>query len=163
MAQQDIFLKLPGIDGESKDPEHPSEIQLSSFALSGSFHLTTESVVGTSGGTGKVSFADMSCVKSVDKAHPNLFKAMWTRQLIPKATLVVRKAGKKQMEYLKYELEDVYVSSVSVGGAAAAEGVVPAESFSLSFAKVTIEYKEQNADGTLAGSVKCRYDLKTAK
>ncbi len=160
MAQQDIFLKLPGIDGESKDPDHSSEVQLSSFALSGSFHLTS---AGTHGSTGKVSFADMSCVKTVDKAHPNLFKAMWTRQLIPKATLVVRKAGKKQMEYLKYELEDVYVSSVNVGGAAATEGVVPVESFSLSFAKLTVEYKEQNADGTLAGSVKCTYDLKAAK
>ena len=48
MAKQDIFLKLPGIDGESKDPNHLNELQLSSFGLRGFLQLVaSESVVGS--------------------------------------------------------------------------------------------------------------------
>jgi type VI secretion system secreted protein Hcp len=159
MAAQDLFLKIPGIDGESKDPAHLNEIQVLSYNLSGSYQLS--SAAGAAGGSGKVSFADASFSKKIDKAHPNLFKAMFTRQLIPKATLVVRKAGKQQVEYLKYEFEDVYVSHVTAGGAET--DVVPNELLTLSFAKLTIEYKEQKADGTLGGSVLVKYDLKLSK
>jgi type VI secretion system secreted protein Hcp len=161
MSTQDLFLKIPGIDGESKDPAHPNEMQLLNFSLMGSFHLSAGAVVGTSGGTGKVSMQDAIFGKTTDKANPNLFKAMWTRQLIPKATLVVRKAGKQQMEYLKYEFEDAYITQVGVG--ASGMEPMPLDSFNLSFSKLTIEYKEQKADGTLGGSVVAKFDLKAPK
>jgi type VI secretion system secreted protein Hcp len=40
---------------------------------------------------------------------------------------------------------------------------MPVDQISLNFAKIEQEYKEQKADGTLAGSVKAGWDLKQNK
>jgi type VI secretion system secreted protein Hcp len=41
--------------------------------------------------------------------------------------------------------------------------VIPSDQISLNFSKIEFEYKEQKADGTLAGAVKAGYDLKAYK
>ena len=51
--------------------------------------------------------------------------------------------------------------SYQVGGGQG--NVVPTDQFSLNFAKIEIEYKEQKADGTLGASVKAGFDVKSNK
>ena len=153
----DYFLKIDGIEGESKDSKHQNEIEIGSFSFgatqSGSF-----SAMG-GGGTGKVSMQDFHFTIPTQKASPKLFKACATGEHIKNAILTCRKAGKEQQEFLKYTFTDLLVSSFQTGGASAE----PMDQVSLNFAKIEAEYKEQKADGTLGGSIKAGYDLKQMK
>ncbi len=133
----DYFLKLDGIDGESKDHKHQDWIEIGSFSF-GATQTGSFSAMG-GGGAGKVSMANGN--------H------------IPKGVLVCRKAGKEQQEFLKYTFSDLLVSSFQTGGSSE----TPMDQVSLNFAKIEVEYKEQKADGTLGGSIKAGYDLKQMK
>jgi type VI secretion system secreted protein Hcp len=157
----DIFLKLDGIEGESKDSKHPNEIQLQSFSWGASNpHSAAQ---GTGQGVGKVSVQDLHFTKYIDKASPKLFKHCAMGEHINKGTLVARKAGKDQQEYLKVSLDEVFVTSYQLGDSNGTDGQLPMEQISLSFTKVEVDYKPQQKDGTLGGSVKAHWDVKASK
>ncbi len=152
---QDIYLKIEGIDGESKDAKHAKEIDIASWtfgvAQTGTF------AGGGGGGAGKASFHDFQFVHQIDRASPRLILACASGEHIPKATLVLRKAGKEQQEYVKFTFSDVLVSSVQSGGG---NSELPMETVSINFSKFEAEYREQKADGTLDAPVKHGWDLK---
>jgi type VI secretion system secreted protein Hcp len=152
----DYYLEIEGIKGESKDEKHKDQIDVHSYSFG--VHNAGSFSAGGGGGTGRSTFQDIQLTKGVDKASPKLMLACATGQHITKATLYVRKAGKEQQEFYKVVMSDVLVSSWSDGGHGEDN-----ESFSLNFAKVEMEYKEQQKDGTLGGAVKASYDLKTHK
>lgn len=105
---------------------------------------------GTGGGAGKVSIQDMSLTKFVDKATPNLMMHCSSGKHVPKVTLTVRKAGgDSQVEYLIINLEEVLISSLSTGGSGNDDRLI--ENITLNFAKVTVDYQPQKADGTKEG------------
>ncbi len=160
MAAVDYYLKLDGIDGESADHKHKGEIDIESFSWGASQGGSHSS--GGGGGAGKVSMQDLHFVMKVSKASPKLMLACASGQHIKKATLVCRKAGKDQQEFLKISLTDLLVSSYQTGGSGHSD-VVPTEQVSLNFAKIEFEYKEQKPDGTLGGAVKAGWDVKANK
>jgi type VI secretion system secreted protein Hcp len=159
MAAVDYFLKIDGIEGESQDSKHKSEIEIQSFSFGAT--QTGSFAAGGGGGAGKVNMQDFHFTVPVNKASPKLMLACASGQHIKKAILTVRKAGKEQQEYLKYTFSDILVSSYQTGGGGG--DVMPVDQISLNFAKIEQEYKEQKADGTLAGSVKAGWDLKQNK
>ena len=59
---------------------------------------------------------------------------------------MVRKAGEQPLEYLKLTMEDLINTSVSTGGSGGEDRLT--ENVSLNFAKVQIEYSEQQKDGS---------------
>jgi len=153
----DYFLKIDGIDGESKDAKHKNEIDIESFSW-GETQLGTSHAGGGSGG-GKVSMQDVHFVsKYLSKATPKLFLACATGEHIKKAVLVCRRAGKDQQEYLKWTFSDLLVSSYQTSGHGGGDGL-PNEQFSLNFTKIEVEYKEQKPDGTLGGATPAGYDV----
>jgi type VI secretion system secreted protein Hcp len=158
MAAVDYFLKIDGIQGESRDDRHKDEIDIESFSWgetqSGTF------AVGGGGGSGKVSMQDFHFTMTVNKASPALFLACAQGEHIKNAILTCRKAGKDKQEFMKVTMNDVLVSSFQIGGAG---GVVPTDQISLNFAKIEVEYKEQDATGKLVGSIKKWFDLKSMK
>jgi type VI secretion system secreted protein Hcp len=95
----------------------------------------------------------------VDKASPLLMKACATGQHVKEATLVSRKAGKGQQEYLIIKMSDIVVTGVQPSGA----GEQPMENVSMQFAKIDLEYKPQKADGSLDAGIHFIYDIKTNK
>ena len=159
MAAADYFLKIDGVEGESQDSKHKAEIEIQSFSFGAT--QTGSFAAGGGGGAGKVSMQDFHFTVPVNKASPKLMLACASGQHIKKAVLTVRKAGKEQQEYLKYTFSDILVSSYQTGGGGG--DVMPVDQISLNFAKIEQEYKEQKADGTLAGSVKAGWDLKENK
>ena len=159
MAAVDYFLKIDGIEGESQDSKHKNEIQLESFSWGAS--QTGSFAHSGGGGAGKVAMQDFHFTMKTSKASPKLFLSCCNGAHIKMATLVARKAGKDQQEYLKILLSDVLVSSFTASGSPG--DVIPAESISLNFAKIEIEYKDQKADGSLGGATKAGYDLKQQK
>jgi len=160
MAAVDYYLKLDGIDGESTDDKHKGEIDIESFSLG-----VTQSGANAArggGGAGKAVFQDIHFVSKISKASPKLMEACAIGTHIKSAILVSRKAGGTQEEYLKYKLTDVLISSFQTGGSGHSD-IVPTDQFSINFAKIEMEYKEQKPDGSLGGAVKSGYDLKANK
>ncbi len=157
MAAVDFFLKLEGIDGESHDHKHKGSIDIESWSWGAS--QSGSHSAGGGGGAGKVSMQDFHFVMKVSKASPKLMLACATGEHIKKATLVCRKAGAQQQEYMKVEMCDLLVSSFQTGGSGHGDAR-PVDQVSLNFAKIEIEYKEQKPDGTLGGAVKAGYDVK---
>ncbi len=153
--QTEFFLKVGGIQGESLDKAHVGEIDVMSFSWGAS--QTGSSVTGGGAGAGKVSMQDFHFTMPTSSASPALLLAVATGKHFPEAVLTVRKAGKDSQDYLIYTLKDVLVSSYQVSGST--EDVRPAESLTLNFAKIEIEYRPIDADGRLGTPVKACFDL----
>ena len=160
MAAVDYFLKIEGVDGESADAKHKGELELESWSWGEA--QTGAHASGGGGGAGKVSMRDFAATAKMSKASPKLMLACATGEHIKKAVLVCRKAGKDQQEYYKITLTDILVASYQTGGSAGSS-LVPVDNFSMNFAKIEIEYKEQKPDGTLGAATKAGYDVKQNK
>jgi len=160
MAAVDYFLKIDGIQGESKADKHKDEIDVQSFSWGATQSGTFAG--GGGGGAGKVAMQDFHFTMSHSKASPALMLACAQGDHIKSAILTCRKAGKEQQEFLKVTMSDCLVSSFQTGGSGSGD-VVPTDQVSLNFAKIEHEYKEQDATGKLTGSVKKWFDLKSVK
>jgi type VI secretion system secreted protein Hcp len=154
----DIFAKIGDIKGESVDAKHKDEIEVLSFSWGVANSGPT--APGGGGGAGKATFQDLSIVHGIDKATPELLKACATGLHIKDATITHRKAGEGQQEYLIVRLNDVTITAVSHGGS---EDQPYAESVSLKFAKVDLEYRPQRVDGSLDPGLHFKFDLKANK
>jgi type VI secretion system secreted protein Hcp len=153
----DVFLKLGDIKGESKDSKHVGEIDV----LSWSWGVSQTGTMGHGGGggAGKANFNDLSIMHAVDKASPVLMTKCATGEHIKEATLISRKAGKGQQEYLIVKMNDILITSVQPSGSSEH----PMESVSMQFSKIDFEYKPQKEDGSLDAGVHFKYDIKANK
>ena len=141
----EIFLKLDGIDGESQKDGHTKEIEIFSYSHGASNPSSVMS--GTGSGAGKVDLSSINLQKQVDTASPKLFQFCCNGKHIATGKITVREAGgEKPVEYLTYDLTEVFIDSISWGGAAG--GGKPSESVSMSFKKIVQTYLPQQADGT---------------
>ncbi|PXW24937.1 Hcp family type VI secretion system effector [Paraburkholderia caballeronis] len=154
---QDIFLKINGIDGESEDASHKDEIEV----LSWSWNVSQQSSMhaGSGGGAGRATVEDLTFEHLVDRATPNLTQYCLTGKHIDEAKLVVRKAGGNPLEYIKFTMNDVLVTSVSPSGVSASEQR-PREVVRLSFSRMKQEYVVQNAQGGSGGAITATFDIK---
>lgn len=155
----DMFIKMEGIKGESKDDTYKGEIDVLAWSWgmsqSGTFHQ------GGGGGAGKVSVQDLSFVKYLDKSSSPLMLHCCNGKHIPSAELIVRKAGENPLEYLKIKMSKVLVTSISTGGSGGEDTLT--ENVTLNFAKVEVAYKEQTDKGGGGGEVKMGWDMEANK
>lgn len=154
---QDIFLKINGIDGESEDASHHGEIEV----LSWSWNVSQQSNMhaGSGGGAGRATVDDLTFEHLIDRATPNLTQYCLTGKHIDEAKLVVRKAGGNPLEYIKFTMNDVLVTSVSPSGVSNSESR-PREVVRLSFSRMKQEYVVQNAQGGSGGAITATFDIK---
>jgi type VI secretion system secreted protein Hcp len=78
---------------------------------------------------------------------------------IKEGTLVARKAGKGQQDYLIVKMKDIIITSIQPSGSSEH----PTEGVSMQFSHVDLEYKPQKADGSLEAGVHFIYDIKANK
>jgi type VI secretion system secreted protein Hcp len=151
----DMFMKIDGVKGESKDSKHKEDIDVLAWSWgmsnSGSAH------VGGGAGAGKVNVQDLSFTKWLDKSSPDLYLATCNGKHFTKAELFVRKAGEQPLEYLHITMEEVLVSSVSTGGSGGEDRLT--ENVTLNFAKVKVEYKEQTPTGGVGATPSMGWDI----
>jgi type VI secretion system secreted protein Hcp len=153
----DIFAKLGDIKGESLDDKHKDEIEV----LSWSWGVTNAFThAGAGAGQARASFRDLSFTHKIDKASPILMQACATGVHLKEATITHRKAGKGQQEFLVIKMNDVVVTALMDADSSDAEA---AETVSLAFAKIDVEYRPQKADGSLDAGIHFKYDLKANK
>lgn len=153
------FLKLDGIKGESNDSKHADEIDIQSFSFgvtnSGSAH------VGGGAGTGRASFSSFKFNKLYDASSPALFAATASGRHIPSATFSFRRTGGDQpQDFLTIKLSDVVVSGYQQGGTKEPPLL---EGVSLDASKIAVEYKPQQADGSLGSPIRESFDLEANK
>jgi type VI secretion system secreted protein Hcp len=151
----DMFLKLNGIKGESKDGKHKDEIHIESFSWGMS--QTGAHGFGGGGGAGKVSVHDISITKYVDKSSPYLMAYCCSGKHIPDGLITVRKAGDKPLEYLKIKLTDLLVSGVQHAGSGSD---LLTENVTLNFSKFHVDYQEQKPDGSGQPAGEMGWDVK---
>ena len=153
----DMFIKIDGVDGESRDSVHAAEIDVLAWSWGMSQSGTTHT--GSGGGAGKVSVQDLSFTKYVDKASPLLMLFCSNGKHVATATLVVRKAGTSPLEYMTIVMTDILISSVSTGGSGGEDRLT--ENVTLNFAEVAYTYVVQKPDGS--GGDKPAYKWKIAE
>jgi type VI secretion system secreted protein Hcp len=158
MSAIDYFLKIDGIEGESKDVKMKGAIDIESWSWGESQGGTGHE--GGGHGAGKVSMQDFHFTMKMNKASPRLFLHCCTGKPCKTAVLTCRKAGLEQQQYLVVTFSDVLVSSFHMGGSAHHADPIPSEQISLNFAKIEVEYKQQKADGSLAGAVRAGWNVK---
>ena len=146
-AAIDAYLQIPEVKGESV--ARPGWIEISSFQWGVGRGVSSP----TGGSAGRESSApsvsEIVVTKVTDKASPLLSQCAAKGCHYPKATLMVRKAGGTQQEYLQYVLTNVWVSAYH----ASSGGDRPTESLTLNFAKIEMKYAPQEsttARGALA-------------
>jgi type VI secretion system secreted protein Hcp len=151
----DVFLRIDDIKGESQDAKHGDWIEVHSWSWGISQAGTSHS--GTGAGAGKVSVQDLTFVKHVDKASPNLIKLCCSGKHFKKAELKLRKAGGDALEYLKIELSDGLITGVSYAGGQGDERLL--ENVSLNFASFKLEYTPQTKTGVGGGTIPAQWNI----
>ena len=151
----DMFIKIGNIKGESKDESHKDEVDVLAWSWglsqSGSAHM------GGGAGAGKVNIQDLSFTKYMDQGSTALMIACCKGTHYDKATLVVRKAGDKPLEYYKVTMEEVLISSVSTGGSGGEDRLT--ENVVLNFGKFKVEYTLQDDKGGGKGTSTAAWDI----
>jgi type VI secretion system secreted protein Hcp len=71
--------------------------------------------------------------------------------------LVVRKAGKDPLDYMKVTMSPVLVTSVSTGGSGGEDRLT--ENVSLNFARMEVGYTPQKEDGTGDAEVTLKWNI----
>jgi type VI secretion system secreted protein Hcp len=158
-SHSDFFLKLGDIKGESQDDKHKGEIDLMSFSF-GVRQPGGSAAVGSGGGVGKAQFHEFEFTKRIDASSAKLMLACASGQHFPEVTLSCRRAGGTQAEYLKIKFEQVLVSGYETGGGdSSLKDTLPVDTVHLNFAKISYNYKAQNADGTEGANTMTGWDL----
>jgi type VI secretion system secreted protein Hcp len=153
----DAFLKIDGIEGEATRKGFEKQIDILSFSWGGSNPATIG--VRGGGGGGKGTLSSLNVMRKSDSASPKLFQKMMEGEHIKKATLTLNKAGgKAPVDFIKYELETVYIDSVQTSGSEGGDDA-PMESIGLTFGKITFTYTPQKADGTKGSPVVGQWDV----
>jgi len=93
-----------------------------------------------------VNVQDLSFTKYIDASSASLLQCVCTGKHIKEATLVVRKAGEKPLEYITISMTEVFVTSLSKGGSGGEDRLT--ENVTLNFAAFKYKYLEQTKDGT---------------
>jgi type VI secretion system secreted protein Hcp len=140
----EIFLTLDGITGESQKDGAKGWIEIFSFSNGASNPSSV--AFGTGSGAGKVDISSISIQKQTDSASPLLFLSCCNGKHFSTGTLMVREAGgDSKVVFFQYDLTQVFIDSISWGGAEG--GGKPSESLSVSCQQIVVTYFPQNADG----------------
>ena len=156
MANSDFYLQIDGIEGESEATGFEKQIQIESWSMGA--NNAGSAGLGTGLGTGKVSMQDFHFVMQNGKASAQIMLAVCKGNHIPQAVLSCRKTGGdgSPYTYYKYTFNDLVLSSFQSGASQA----LPMEQVSFNYTKITLEYFQQKADGTVALSNTIAYDTK---
>ena len=155
MGLEDVFLKIEGIKGESKDASHEEEIDV----LSWTWSMQSDASIQAGGSSGKTSISELQITKRADKASTAMMASLRNNEVINKSTLTVRKAGQNPLEYMKIVLEKARIVSFSTTGGTTGDSPEVNETVRLAFKKILVEYTPQGDDGHPLGSTRFETEL----
>jgi len=150
----------PDVPGQSYQDGHLSEIELLSYSHGVSMQITGD-ISNTERTSGKPNHQDFTVTKYLDKATPKLNEACCKGDNFTTAVLTVGRNDKGTLvPLIVYTLQNVVISSVSVGGGG---GDKPVETLSLNYNHIKWDYHTEKAEGGEAGHVDANWNLATNK
>lgn len=152
----DMFMRVQGATGESKDANHKNWTDIISFSWGA--HQPGNMSVGGGGGSGKVCFKDLTVVALIDKSAPALLKHCASGKHIERIELSACKAGGVQIEYTRITLEEVLVTDVDYTGTDDGDRVGMIYKFQA--ARVKQQYWEQTDSGSRGAESSSSWNIK---
>jgi type VI secretion system secreted protein Hcp len=149
----DHYIKFDGVDGESVSKDHKGEIEV----LSWSWGLSSAvpHAGGGGGGAARATPEQFTFTHLYDKASPVLASLAAAGRHVKQAWLTSRRAGQGQKDFLKVTMSDVVITGVHQE--ADAEGIN--ETVTASARRITFEYRQTTAKGSLGSAVKFDWDI----
>ncbi len=155
----DMYLKVDGVTGESKDSNHSGWTDITSFSWGAT--QPGNMSVGGGGGAGKVSFNDLHINAKIDKSVTAILKNCASGKHVGSVQVSVCKAGGTQVEYTRITLTDVLVTSVQFVGSEHDDTLGVTYSFQASSVKQ--QYWEQSTSGGKGAETSAGWNIKENK
>ncbi len=145
------------IIGGAADRAHRDEIEVRSWGF-GVENPATFSSTTSGAGTAKAQARELTFKHGPNPSWPRLFGASAQGVQLQQALLSVSRTGETPaINYLTYRLEPVRVTKVEDS----ASGGAPAQAVTLAYGRVTVSYREQSPDGTLAPPISDSWNFAT--
>jgi type VI secretion system secreted protein Hcp len=152
----DTHIKFDGVDGESGHKDHKGEIQV----ITWNWRVSNPSApFGGGSGQGKGDPGHFTFEHNYDKASPVLAKRCADGKHFATVTLTARKSGEGQKDFLKVSLKEVFVTSAVPSQQG--DGAIH-EKVTMTYGDIEFDYKPQDKEGGLGGSVKFGWDVKAS-
>ncbi|MFZ1470712.1 MAG: type VI secretion system tube protein Hcp [Paracoccaceae bacterium] len=158
------YLKIEGIDGESKRADHEKEIDC--FGVQFDARQASSSAVGSGRTRGRATLSDFTFLKWMDASSPYLMLACSKGKSFSEIVFTVRKdSGDAHLDYLIITLTNCIISSyrMSQTSPEADSSELISEQISISYEKVNFKYVVQADDHSKGDEHEVEYDLVAAK
>jgi type VI secretion system secreted protein Hcp len=158
------YLKIEGIDGESKRADHEGEIDC--FGVEFNAKQSSSSSVGSGRTRGRATLSDFTFHKWMDAASPYLALACAKGKSFEEIVFTVRKdSGDAHLDYLIITLTNciIAVYEMKQDSPEAASSELIAEKISVSYEQLKIKYVVQADDHSKGDEHEIEYDLVAAK
>ena len=156
-----IFMKIPKIDGESKEKNHDKWIEVQSVSWNHSRTIAA-GVKSSQRSRGETFFNDIMIANDMFKGSMKIQQNAATGTVMDPVEIHFCRTGADPAQgletYLTIKLSDCLITSYSTG--IAGEGV-PVEQISCNFTKVEMEYKEADSKGKLTTASAFTFDKET--
>jgi len=152
-----LLMKLdPDVPGTSTLKDYTNQIELLSFSHGVAMQITGD-VSNTERTSGKPNHQDFTITKYLDQSSPKLNEACCKGDNFKKVVLVVGRNDKGAvLPLMSYTLQNVVLSSISVGGGG---GDKPVETVTMNYNHIEWDFHHQKAEGAEAGHVDTKWDL----
>ena len=160
MAAPNVHLEIAEIKGDSSVDGYKEQIDCVSWAWGSTQSANMHVSIGGAAGASHVQ--DITVVKMMDKASPNLMQNCMKGTHFGEMKLhCTKSAGNNRIEWYTITMTDCIISSVSQQGGGADQ--MGTEQVSINFAKCQTQYFEQAADGTQKAGPDVTYVINEAK
>lgn len=156
-----VFLKIPGVDGEAPTSGHEGEIEC--LALRYGVSRPHSATYGGGSGSTQAEPQELVISKWVDKASPKLFQKCCDGTHFADGVQFVfsETGGESPVDYLTVKLKEVTITNV--GTSANQGGDKAAEDVSFSYVEIAIDYQPQDTKGAKQAKVSAGWSFKARK
>lgn len=152
-----IIMDVKDVPGECQITGFEKKIELLSYNHGVSMQMTSD-VSNKERTSGKPQLGEFTVSKYVDVTTPTMNQNCCSAKPLGQVVITVgRNEAGSVMPLLVYTLDEVLVSSVSVGGGS---GDKPTETLTLNYTKIKWDYTSQKSDSTKEGTASGVWDLK---
>jgi type VI secretion system secreted protein Hcp len=152
----DVFMKIDGISGESSDLQFKDWIEV----LSLNWEVTRPMDQASGQVKHVLRSAPFGIIKAVDKATPQIFKAVTSNEDIEEIQLALCRAGKERVKYLTYVFKNCVITKAAVQMSNNAGESLPTEDIRFRFASVEITYFQQKREtGGSGGQISHKWNF----
>ena len=149
----DAYMKIDGIEGESRDQKHAGWIEVLDYDFCIAQKVSRRASTAGGAGAERADFSEFIITKMLDKSSPLLAQACAEGRHINSIVIELWRAGK--VKYMVYQLTNCLISAVSTYS----DGEFPEENIALNVGQYKIVYTQQSRSTGLAlGQVVCGWD-----